>query len=357
MSRAEGVPQRPETQHLLDCIFGAWRTQAIHAAIDLGVVEHLQATATTASDLAEKLSLNAESTVRLLNALCALGICHCPESGLFQLTPTGRLLTHVGIDGISMRALTLWWSGPMWQLWPGLPYSVRSGKSYREVLTGDANYGHLERSSESAVMFHESMRALTALVAPSVAKLAIWKQVRSFVDVGGGSGELALTLLREYPHLSATVVDLPHAQGAALQHIASCGLTSRCQFVEGSFFDQLPHGADVYLLKSILHNWDDLRASLILRACRSAARLVTRLILVERILPEVAQIQRNDEAVVRADLNMLTGLGGRERTLKDYRNIIKSCGFRYLDIYPTDFEFSVIEATVDASLGMVEQST
>jgi orsellinic acid C2-O-methyltransferase len=334
----------PETQKLVDCIVGAWRTQALLAAIDLGVIELLHESPQSVAEIASSLGLNCDGLIRLLRALCTLGVCCEHPSKQFSITRTGRLLSLEGVDGVSLRSLTLWWGGPMWHLWPGLDYSVRTGMSYREKLTGERQYGHLDHSMDQAQVFHEAMRSLTGLVAPNVTKLSLWKAAAHFVDVGGGIGQLALSVLKAHAHLTATVVDLAHAEQRACKQIASAGLASRCRFAIGSFFEVIPDGADVYLLKSILHNWDDEHAGRILATCRKAAQRGARLVLVERIRSELMMQCAIDESVARADLNMLVGLGGRERTSREYELLLGANGFEIEATHETEFEFSVLVA-------------
>ncbi len=334
----------PEARDLVEAIVGAWRTQALAAGIESGVFEHLDDTPQPLAPLAAALEHDGDGLARLLRALCTLGVCREQPPEQFALTPAGRLLTRAGVDGVSLRALAQWWGGPMWQLWPGLGYSVRTGLSYREKLTGDAQYGHLERSAAHATVFHEAMQSLTSLVAPGVAGLALWRTATHLVDVGGGIGQLTLSVLQAHGHLRATVLDLAHAEPGANKQIAARGLADRCRFAIGSFFESVPGGADVYLLKSILHNWDDAHAGRILATCRATAPPGARLLVVERIRPEVMQPLPGHESVARADLNMLAGLGGRERTLQHYQQLLGAHGFRFAALHPTDFEFSIVEA-------------
>lgn len=344
MTALPDAPHTSDSQHLIECIVGSWRTQAVGAAIKLGVVDELQNEPTTADEIASALGLDAESLIRLLRALCTLGICREHAGQGFSISERGQLLTSAGVDGVSLRSLALWWSGPLWSLWLGLDYSVRTGKSYREKLTGSMPYGHLDNDATQSNQFHEAMVALTALVAPSVAQLSLWREATHMVDVGGGYGQLALTVLRAHEGLHATIVDLIHARAGAQAKIEHEGLGARCTFVAGSFFEAWPAGADVYLLKSILHNWDDEHCARILANCRRAAVSGARLLLIERIRPDCMELNPEAESVFRADLNMLVGLGGRERTFGEYGEMLAAQGFSLIGRHQTAFEFAVLEA-------------
>ncbi|MBP7658833.1 MAG: hypothetical protein KA778_02430 [Burkholderiaceae bacterium] len=299
------VPARAATRLLQD-IVGAWRCQALHAAVQLQIPEHLADGPRTVSDLSAVLACSPDGLARLLRALCVLGVCTGYRGERFGLSRTGRLLcADPGDAGASLRPLVQWWGGPLWPMWGELSYSVRTGLSARRKLTGEARYAYLDKGDGAAQLFHGAQRAMTALILDDLAQWRGWDNVRTVVDVGGGHGQLALAMLARHRDLRGLVFDLPHAQGGAHEAIASAGLESRCRFEAGSFFEAVPAGADCYLLKSILHNWD--------------------------------------EGVVRTDLNMLAGLGGRERTLDEYGALLGEAGLRIDSVSALSFEFSVIE--------------
>ena len=351
-STAAPAASRKKQQRLVRQIVSSWQTQAIYVAAQLGIADHLARRPATAESLAEALDCSSDGLTRLLRGLCALGICRQRVDDRFALTPAGRLLCsddgspHGVDDATSLRALALWWGKPLWPVWGDLLYSVRTGASARERLTGEADYAYLKVNSQTASAFHEAMRAMTALIARDVAQLETWRNVGTLVDVGGGHGELAAAILVEHPQLQGIIFDLPHAKAGAEVQIETAGLTERCQFHSGSFFDEIPDGADRYVLKSILHNWNDERCAAILARCRDAAAVGTRLLLVERLRPVRLRANAHDEALARTDLNMLAGLGGRERTLDEFAALLHDAGFTMLQTHQTGFEFSVIEAGV-----------
>ncbi len=332
------------TRRLVQQIVSGWRTQALHVAVRLGLPDLLAGAPQDADALASKVECDGASLARLLRALCALGVCAERPDARFALTRAGRLLCRDS-GGASLRPLALWWGGPLWPMWGELEYSVRTGRSAREKLTGELNYAYLERSAEVAHLFHEAMRAMTTLVVDDVARWPGWRGANTLVDVGGGHGQLALAVLAAHRRLHGVIFDLPNAGSGAQERIGEAGLGERCRFEAGSFFESVPAGADRYLLKSILHNWDDANCAAILTQCRAAAPAHARLLLVERVRPDRAAPGERDEGVARTDLNMLAGLGGRERTLDEFRALLSAAGFRIVDVRPTGFEFSLIEAT------------
>jgi ubiquinone/menaquinone biosynthesis C-methylase UbiE len=282
---------------------------------------------------------------RLLRALCALQVCRERPDGRFELTASGEALRRDPSDGsASLRALALWWGGAMWPVWGDLAYSVRTGLSARTRQTGSKNYSYLDQQPGVAALFHEAMQAMTAMVAEDVAQLDTWRAARKLVDVGGGNGTLATALAFAHRQLHVTVLDRADARPAAESPFFVLALAGRTRFLAGDFFHAVPEGADHYLLKSILHNWDDSACRQILAACASAAGPGTRLLVVERIRPERLRPTHHDEALARTDLNMLAGLGGRERTQKEFDALLSQAGFERVGITQTRHEFSVIEA-------------
>ncbi|MEJ6001084.1 methyltransferase [Paucibacter soli] len=332
-------------QQLVRQITACWRSQALYSAVQLELPERLAEGCAPLAALAQACQCDADALARLLRALCVLRVCRQRRDGGFELTAAGAALCrHPPDGGVSMRAMALWWGGPLWPMWGELSYSVRTGHSARARQTGHSHYHFLDGHPDAASIFHEAMAGMTSLVAPAVARLESWHGARSLVDVGGGSGTLGAAIATAHPQLQLIVFDREHAEPGALALLRAQGLSGRARFVAGDFFAALPPHADRYLLKSILHNWDDAACRRVLACCAEAALPEARLLLVERVRAERMRPTVHDEALVRTDLNMLAGLGGRERSLREYRDLLTPAGFEIADMFPTPHEFSVIEA-------------
>jgi ubiquinone/menaquinone biosynthesis C-methylase UbiE len=156
------------------------------------------------------------------------------------------------------------------------------------------------------------------------------------IDVGGGTGELLTAILRSYPNLRGAVFDLARCADAARRRVQDANLADRAQFIAGDFFHSVPDGADIMTLKSVIHDWDDARAAQILRNCRRSLSDHGKIILVERVMPEMPAERRLDRASALSDLNMLRGPGGRERTETEYRQLLTTAGFRPLRVIPAE---------------------
>jgi SAM-dependent methyltransferase len=332
---------KADPARLLALVGGNWTTQAIGAAVQLGVVDRLAERPRRAAGLAKLVKCDPDALARLLRSLASIDIV-AEDEGLYALTPTGSLLREDAPG--SVRWWALWCSGPQWTLWADLAESVRTGRSFRERHGGRPGYAHLERDAEAARVFNLAMAGLTQRVGREVARVVNWRGVKRVVDVGGGHGELLVELLKAKPALEGAVFDLPHAAKGATARLKAEKLAGRGRFVAGSFFEALPEGADAYLLKSILHNWDDAKALAILRQVRAAVAPGSRVVLVERVLPERPRGGRRDAAILRSDLNMLVSLGGRERTRKEFASMLAKAGFGTPTVKATATDYSVIEA-------------
>jgi hypothetical protein len=339
-SRRNADPRRRLVQQITSC----WHTQALQTAVQLGLPDHLAAGRDDVQALAEACRCSPDGLHRLLRALCVLNVCRERRDGRFELKAGGAALCREPADGgPSLRAMVLWWGGPMWPMWGELAYSVCTGQSARARQTGMSNYAFLDKRADVAALFHEAMRVMTALVAEEVARLATWRDARELVDVGGGVGTLAVAIASAHPQLRVTVLDRSDAESGAHALFDRHALTSRASFVVGDFFTAITPGADRYVLKSILHNWDDAACRCILAHCAEAAPRGARLLLVERVRPGRLRPTRRDEALARADLNMLAGLGGRERSLSEFGDLLGPAGFEITAVSPTQHEFCVVE--------------
>ena len=328
---------------LYELINASWTTQALYAAVALRIPEALAGGPQSADSLARATGCHPASLRRLLRGLVSLEVCREDEDGAFTLSPIGDLL-RADVPG-SLRDWAIHSGRYLWPAWGGLEDSVRTGASDRKRAIGVDDYGHLERDREAAAVFNRAMVGVTRLVAREVVRVLDFAGVACIVDVGGGYGGLLAELLAAHPGMRGVLLDLPHAVDAARPQLAVAGVAARCELVAGSFFESVPAGADAYALKSVLHNWDDHRSAEILRNCRRAAHGRSRLLVVERVMADRVSSAPRDQAIARADLNMLVARGGRERTEAEFRALFESTGFRIDRIVPVALEFSVIEAS------------
>lgn len=315
--------------------------KAVCVAAELQIADHLAAGPRGPDDLAQATGSHAPSLHRLLRALVSLDICSERDDGLFELSAMGEPLRSDAPN--SLRSWALWYGAYMSPLWDNLRHSVKSGESARKLITGSDDFSHLESDAGAAAIFNRAMAEFTTLIASEVVRVYDFAGMRRIVDVGGGYGALIAAVLRANPAAEGVLFDRPHAMRGARTLLAGEGLSARCELLAGDFFDQVPAAADIYLLKAIIHDWDDERGRLILRNCRRAMPPHGRILIVERILPARFQPSRLHHAIARADLTMLVALGGRERTEAEFSTLLDSAGFTLTRVIATGLEYSVLE--------------
>lgn len=344
VERAHRAHRRPlaRAEKLLDMLHGSWMSQAVCVAAELGVADLLARGPQTPDRLARKTGCHAPSLARLMRALASLGLCVERAGGSYALTPTGALLRS-GTAG-SLRAWALWWGRQLWPLWGHLGHSIRTGQSARVRVTGQRGFDPLERDPALAALFNQAMAELTRHGARAVARAYDFSRLRRIVDVGGGHGELLAAILRAFPRPRGVLFDRPHAAAGGRRRLKQAGLAARCRFVAGDFFVSVPGGADAYLLKSVIDDWSDTRARIILGNCRKAMGAGGVLLLIEPLMPERAKDSAAHRAMARADLTMLLTHGGRERTAGEMRRLLEASGYTMGRVVPTATRYNVIEA-------------
>jgi orsellinic acid C2-O-methyltransferase len=323
---------------------GGWMSQAISVAAELKVADSLAAGAKTSADVARATGVHAPSLHRLMRALVTLGILKEASTGTFELTPMGALLRSDA--GHSLHSWAILCGKHLSRDWLDLLDSVRTGESARKLASEHGIFENFQRDEQEAAVFNRAMVELTRLSADGVVQAYDFSGMKHIVDVGGGYGQLLAAILKANPQARGTVLDLPHAIEKGRRYFQEIGLADRCEFVSGSFFESVPSGADAYVLKSVIHNWNDERAGVILRRCAQAMVDRGRLILVERVVPQRLEASRAHQAITLMDLNMLVVLGARERNQDEYQALLSAAGLRLTQIIPVLMNFSLIEASL-----------
>ena len=326
---------------LLRMINGSWISQACYVMAHLGVADALGSGPRSAEELADRAGAHAPSLRRLLNALCSVDLCVQRDDGTFELTELGALLRSDHPSSVSAWAQH--WGGNSWAAWGHLLHCVRTGQGTRELVVGTPGFTHLDRNPEAAAIFNQAMVQLTRLAALEVVRTYDFGG-KKIMDVGGGYGELLAQVLIAYPTARGVLFDMAHAISKARDAFTERGLAARCEFVAGDFFESVPGGADVYLLKSVIHDWPDDRAITILRACRRAMQPDARLLLVERMMPQRLEASAQSESVARSDLHMLVALGARERAADEFEVLLRASGLASLRVLDTGGDYQIIEA-------------
>jgi hypothetical protein len=227
-----------------------------------------------------------------------------------------------------------------WEHWGQLLYAVQTGKTAAEKLRGAPFFDYLETDPELAKVFNDAMTGVSGLAIETLMPAYDFSDRRLIVDVGGGHGALLAAVLAQAQDASGVLFDLPSVVADAGPLLEAAGVSSRCTVTGGSFFDSVPEGGDAYLLKTIIHDWDEDSAIAILRSVRSAIVDGGKLLLIELVLPEGTPLHPG----MLIDLEMLVTAGGRERTAAEYAELLARAGFRQTRVVPTAGPMSVVEA-------------
>ena len=298
-------------------------SQAIHVAATLGVADLLADGERSADELARATDTHPRSLYRLLRALAAEGIFAERDGRRFALTPKAALLQS-GPTGL--RDVAILFGRPyFWQAWGELLHSVRTGRTGVEKLTGTDVWSWRAAHPEETRIFDAAMTAITRAVSQAVATALDWGRFEVVVDVAGGHGAQLAAILQRHPRLRGVLLDQPHVVAGAGALLAEAGVADRCQVVAGSFFESVPV-ADAYVLKSILHDWDDPDCVRILQTIRRCAAPRAQLLVVEQLVAPPNQ----GSALKSSDLNMLVVPGGVERTREEFEALLAAGGWRLL---------------------------
>jgi hypothetical protein len=334
MSAMAGARELPASAQLMQMIGGKWLSRAISAAAEFGIADRLNDGPKSTAELAGTCGAHEPSLYRLLRALASVGIFEETARRQFGMTPLAEPLRSDAPD--SLRNMARFIAIPMATCaWDGLEDCVRTGQTGMARLGVESAFGYLEQHPDEAAIFNAAMTDLSRQSAPAIAEAYDFSRFRKLVDVGGGYGMLLSTVLRRYPRVEGVLFDLPHV----IESARSAGLPERCETASGSFFEAVPAGADGYMMKHIVHDWDDERATLLLRNCRRAIDAAGRLLVIEAVIAP-----GNEPSFAKLlDLEMLVMPGGRERTEDEYRELFAAAGFELTGVFPTKSGQNVIE--------------
>jgi hypothetical protein len=335
-SRAQGVAT------LRQIVSGMCASQALHVAAKLGIADHLARKPMDAVELAGATQTDVMALHRLMRALCALDVFSESDNGTFSLNPAAEMLRS-DVAG-SYRAAVLFRVGDVrWRCWSDLLGAVRAGGGGAERMLGMELFAFYASHPEESEIHDQAMRGITASQVASVLEAMDFAQAGLVIDVGGGSGELLAGILAANPGLRGVLFDLPHVVAQSSRVLADHGVLDRVRIAGGSFFDKVPEGGNTYMLKAIIHDWDDARATRILRNCRSAMTERDKLLIIDRQMPDLGLKGNPDSFLVDLEMLVMTP-GGRERTGGEFAKLLSDSGFTLAKIVPTRSPVSILEA-------------
>ncbi|WP_433505755.1 methyltransferase [Pseudonocardia halophobica] len=320
---------------------GYQRSQALAVAAELGIADLLTEPRPVV-DLAAATGTDAPALYRLLRALASIGVFHEDDEQRFSLTAMGRLLRRDHPWSID-PAVRMFCADYQWRAWGELGYSVRTGGNALVHTLGTDVWEHRRRDPAQGELFDAAMRTMATSYAPGVLAAHDFGKYAVVADIGGGTGAMLTAILAAHPHLHGILAEQPEVLPRAARQLAAAGVADRARLVECDFFDEVPTGADAYVMLRVLHDWPDDAAAQILRRVRAATAPTARLLVIDAVVGP----PNEDPQTAFLDLMMLVSAGGRERTEPEWRDLLASAGFRVGTIVPAGPGRSVIEAVPD----------
>jgi len=339
-NEAAAQQQVPPEAHLTQLALGALLTQALYVAARLGVADLLAQGPRPVGELAAETGTHERSLYRVLRSLASVGVFRECDPKVFALTPAAEPLRSDAPNSFRNGAIFMG-EGWHWNVWGNLLHSVRTGETAWGRTHGVEVFDYLAANPEHASIFNGAMTDMSMGVSPAIVEAYDFSEFGSgtLADIAGGHGYMLAQILKANPELSGILFDVASVIEGAGELLEREGVASRVERVTGDFFASVP-SADAYVMKHIIHDWDDERSVTILKNIRKAMRPGGRVLVVESVVPE------GDEPHYSKllDLEMLASPGGVERTAEEYAELFRQAGLRLTRIIPTRSPFSIVEA-------------
>ncbi len=326
----------PASSRMIGLINGFLLSQAISVAATLGLADRMDAPA-SAEDLAAATGVQPDPLYRLMSALAAAGVFHEDDARRFSLTELGACLRRDAAEPVGAWAVNI--GRPYnWSAVGGMLEAVRTGQSGFQHVHGTDAWSYRAAHPDDSQVFDHAMTDLSLRAAHGMAHEVDFSRFARIADIGGGNGALLAAILAAHLGTRGVLFDQPHVVAGSAAVLAP--VAGRCEVVSGSFFDAVPAGCDAYMLKSVLHDWDDDKAVTILRVCRATMAASARLLVIEYLIgPPNTQLPAK-----MMDLTMLVMLGARERSRAEFEALFAAAGLRLEAVTATAHGFSILEA-------------
>ena len=331
---------KPLPAAMLDLIIGYWVSQMVHVAAKLGLADLLKKGPKSPAELARSAGADPLSVHRLLRALASVGVFAERKDGRFALTPLAATLRSDRPD--SMRAFAVMIVEDYnWMAWGDVLESVQTGRAAFDRVHGMRIFDYLGKHPDKAREFGEAMTSISGAENPAVAAAYDFSKAGTIVDVGGSHGHLLAAILKANPRLKGVLFDMAPVleQARKAPYVGAGDVARRVELAPGDFFDSVPEGADLYIMKYILHDWDDDLCVKVLVNCRRAMVPGGKVLVVDTVIPPV----NGPHWGKLLDINMLVGTGGRERTRSEFVHLFERGGLRLTRVIPTASPVSIVE--------------
>lgn len=332
------MPQAVVLEHMvLDIVIA----RCLYVVAELKIADLLRDGPRHVNDLARETGVHPDALHRFLRTLASVGFFRETSDRCFALT---RLSECLLADAPGSMLPTAQYVGADWiyQGWAGIMATVRNGKTHHENVHGTSFFNWYDSHPEYRRIFDDAMASMSAMAIPTITAAYDFSSLKTIVDVGGGEGGLLVAILRSVPHLEGVLFDLPHvvARAEEVVQVSAVDVHARVQWQGGDFFKEIPSGYDAYVLKWILHDWNDADALRLLENCHRATKGKGTLLIVEMLVGA-----KNKHSLAKfSDIGMLVLTGGRERTEQEYRELLRRAGFALHRVFPTASGYSVLEA-------------
>ncbi len=320
-----------ERANILNVMAGEWIAKGVYTATKLRVAEHLEEGAKRVEELAEELELDVDSLGRILHMLDGYGIFKEISPGIFTNSSSSALLSRNHPDSLS--DIVLFYGEDMHDAFEGLLPAMKSGKTAFEHTFNQPVFTYFKNNPKRKMLFHSAMRQKSRAVINSIVESYDFRFCETVYDIGGGHGQFLNALMQEYPNISGLLFDLPEVISTLSCKQFDCH--------QGDFFLTIPSGGDIYILKSVIHDWDDAKAVQILKNCKQAMKKGSKLLIVDVVLSSDIQSRYAN----CMDVLMLAVTGGKERSMDQFKSLISAADLKLSGVYRTDTEFSILELT------------
>jgi hypothetical protein len=332
------VHELPPPAQLMQMLFGFAASRAIGVTAELRIADLLKDDAKTADELARQTGVHARSLYRVLRACASIGVYSEDNEKKFSLTPLAEPLlsdTQGSLRAFAEMIACDW----QFQTWAELPYSVKTGKPSFDKVHGKSSFDYFWSNEKAGKVFNDAMTSNSAFSSVAVVNAYDFSSVSTLVDVGGGHGFLLASILAKFGKVKGILYDMPAIVAEAEKLLKEHGVTERCETIGGDFFKSVPAGGDAYIMKHIIHDWNDEQCITILQNCREAMTEGGKVLVVEMVIPE-----GNEPSPAKfLDLQMLQYLPGCERTEKEYSELFDKARLKLTRIVSTMSPFSIIE--------------
>jgi len=312
----------------------------LNVVAKLSIAEQLVQGPKPVGDLARVAKVDEDALCRVMRAISIFGVFKESAERRFEQTPASDMLR--ADHPQSLRPFVVFFPDPLhFRFYSNLMHSVKTGETAGKATVGMELFEYLKGEPETSSIFNAAMVNMTHMFIPAVLEAYDFSGTQTLVDVGGGHGSVLAIILQKYPSMKGILADIDHVVAGASPYLTSMGVADRCRIAPIDFFKSVPAGGDIYILKNIIHDWDDARSLTILKNIRAAIGNSSQ---GKVLLLEIVLGPGGHPLGYLADIEMMVLAGGRERTEQEYRDLFSQAGFRLTKIVPTQSPQSIIEA-------------